>query len=332
MSTLARRALLLGLTGVSLYLLAPSLIEVFSSAPRLSAIQPLWFVPMIVLQAASLVCMALVQRICLHTEAFGPVLSSQVAGNAFARIVPGGGAAGAALQYSMLVSSGAAAAGQAASALTAANLFTFATLLALPVFTLPAILGGAPVADGLGQAALLGVAGFAVMAAIGAMFLVFDEPLARVGRGVQMVRNRLLRGREPLTDLPERLLRERNMVLSALGEKWKRALLFSVGRWMLDYGTLVTALAAVGATPRPSLVLLAYVAAQVLAQIPITPGGLGFVEAGLVGLLALAGVAAADAALATLAYRLVSYWLPLPAGAVATYIHRRRYPAVVATT
>ena len=94
MSTLARRALLLGLTGVSLYLLAPSLIEVFSSAPRLTAIEPLWFLPMIVLQAASLVCMALVQRICLHTEAFGPVLSSQIAGNAFARIVPGGGAAG----------------------------------------------------------------------------------------------------------------------------------------------------------------------------------------------------------------------------------------------
>ncbi len=332
MSTLTRRALFLGLTGVSLYLLAPSLIEVFSTAPQLASIEPLWFVPMILLQAGSLVCMALVQRICLHTDAFGPVLSSAVAANAFARIVPGGGAAGTALQYSMLVSSRAATGGQAASALTAANLFTFATLLALPVFTLPAILGGAPVAHGLGRAALLGAVGFAVMASVGAVFLVFDEPLAKAGRGVQALRNRVLHNRAPLTDLPERLLRERNTVLSAVGEKWKRALLASVARWMLDYGTLVTALAAVGATPRPSVVLLAYVAAQVLAQIPLTPGGLGFVEAGLVGLLALAGVAAAEAALATLAYRLVSYWLPLPAGAAATYIHRRRYPRVVPQT
>jgi uncharacterized protein (TIRG00374 family) len=59
----------------------------------------------------------------------------------------------------------------------------------------------------------------------------------------------------------------------------------------------------------------------------VTPGGLGFVEAGLTGLLALAGVNAADAALATLAYRLVSYWLPLPAGGVAYLVHARRRPA-----
>ena len=62
-----------------------------------------------------------------------------------------------------------------------------------------------------------------------------------------------------------------------------------------------------------ALVLLAYSASMVLAMIPITPGGLGFVEAGLTGLLALAGVNAGDAVLATLAYRMVSFWLPLPA-------------------
>jgi uncharacterized protein (TIRG00374 family) len=60
--------------------------------------------------------------------------------------------------------------------------------------------------------------------------------------------------------------------------------------------------------------------------IPLTPGGLGFVEAGLVGTLTLAGVSAHDAVLATLTYRLVSYWLPIPAGAVAYGAFRRRYP------
>ena len=328
MSNLTRRVVFLALTGVSLYLLAPSLIEVFSTAPRLTALEPTWFVPMIALQAGSLVCMAVVQLICLHAKRLGPVLSSQIAGNAFARIVPGGGAAGAALQYGMLVSSGTVAGGRAASALTAANLFTFATLLALPVFTLPAVIFGAPVDHGLTRAAILGGFGFAAMAGLGAVFLWFDEPLVKVGEWAQMLRNKVRRKGEPRTNLPERLVAERNSVLSALGEKWKRALLASVGRWLLDYGTLLTALAAVGASPRPSLVLLAYVAAQVLAQIPFTPGGLGFVEAGLTGLLALAGVAPADAALATLAYRLVNYWLPLPAGAIATYIHRRRYPRV----
>jgi hypothetical protein len=52
---------------------------------------------------------------------------------------------------------------------------------------------------------------------------------------------------------------------------------------------------------------------------------LGFVEAGLTATLTLAGVSAADAVLATLAYRLVSYWLPLVAGPFAYLAHRHRY-------
>ena len=88
---------------------------------------------------------------------------------------------------------------------------------------------------------------------------------------------------------------------------------------------LAAALAAVGSQPRPSLVLLAFCAAQILAQIPITPGGLGFVEAGLTAMLTLAGVSAGAAVLATFAYRLFSYWLPLPVGLGAFGWHTRRY-------
>jgi hypothetical protein len=73
-------------------------------------------------------------------------------------------------------------------------------------------------------------------------------------------------------------------------------------------------------------VVLAYVAAEVLAQVPFTPGGLGFVEAGLVGTLTLSGVPASDAVVATLLYRLVSYWLPIPLGGIAYLLFRRRHP------
>jgi uncharacterized protein (TIRG00374 family) len=67
------------------------------------------------------------------------------------------------------------------------------------------------------------------------------------------------------------------------------------------------------------------VSTQLLTLVPFTPGGLGFVEAGLVGALTLAGVPPGDALLATLTYRLVSYWLPIPAGGVAYLAFRRRY-------
>lgn len=63
-----------------------------------------------------------------------------------------------------------------------------------------------------------------------------------------------------------------------------------------------------------------------LAIVPITPGGLGFVETGLTGALVLAGVDANSAVVATLLYRLMSFWLPIPVGALAwgTWtVHRR---------
>ncbi|HET9041423.1 MAG TPA: flippase-like domain-containing protein, partial [Gemmatimonadales bacterium] len=126
-----------------------------------------------------------------------------------------------------------------------------------------------------------------------------------------------------LEGLGGRLLAERNRILIVLGRQWWEALLATVGRWAFDYATLLAALAAVGSTPRPGLVLLAFCAAQVLAQIPITPGGLGFVEAGLTATVALAGVGAGDAVLATFAYRLFSYWLPLPLGLVGVALQRR---------
>jgi uncharacterized protein (TIRG00374 family) len=75
-------------------------------------------------------------------------------------------------------------------------------------------------------------------------------------------------------------------------------------------------------------VLLAFCAAQLLAQVPVTPGGLGFVEAGLTATLVLAGVETADALTATFAYRLFAYWLQLPLGLVGVALGRAGTPGV----
>jgi len=168
---------------------------------------------------------------------------------------------------------------------------------------------------------------FVLMVVVGAACAIWDGPLRVAGRAAQAVLNRVRRKHEPITGLPDRLLRERDIILRVLGHQWWEALLLASGRWVLDYLTLIAALYAVGATPRASLVLLAFCAAQLLGTLPLTPGGLGFVEAGLTGTLALAGVGGGAAVVATLAYRLVSFWLPLPAGAVAAFVHRRRYGA-----
>jgi len=72
-------------------------------------------------------------------------------------------------------------------------------------------------------------------------------------------------------------------------------------------------------------VLLAYSAAGIVTLFPVTPGGLGIMEASLSGLLILAGVRVGDAFLATLAYRIASYWLPLLTGPPAYLLFRHRY-------
>ena len=320
--SLRRTVIWLTITGISLYLVAPSLLDVLGSWRDVTRLEPIWLPVMLVLQTASFACLWDLQRVALHGAPWGPVIASQLAGNALAKVAPGGGAVGATLQYRMLVEAGVRRA-EAVSGITAVNLLVFGVVLGLPVLALPAIVRGT-VTRNLVETALVGLLVFAALAGLTSAALAFDAPLAWVGRALQRLRNRLRRDAEPVRRLPERLLAERDLILHALGPRWHRAVLMAVGRWAFDYATLLAALAAVDSHPRPVLVLLAFCAAQVLAQIPVTPGGLGFVEAGLTALLALAGVHGGDAVLATFSYRLFNYWLPLPAGLAAYVAFRRR--------
>jgi hypothetical protein len=320
---LIRRGVMLTLTGAFLYLLAPGLIELFSSWPHLRQVGVGWLALMVALEVGSFACVWLLQKIALDAKRWLPIISSQLAGNAFGRVVPGGGAAAGAFQYRMLREAGLPA-GSIATGLTAVHLLTFATLVALPVLAVPALLGGGDIAEGLVRGVWIALAALVILFTLGALLIATDRPLRSLGRLVEGARNRILRSRPPLEGLPDTLIEERDLIRSAIGARWWEALLASIGKWLLDFGALLAVLAALGVDADPALVLLAYVSASLLGMIPITPGGLGFVEAGLTATLALAGVGAADALVATLAYRLVSFWLPLPFGAVAVPLHRRR--------
>lgn len=316
----------LGITGFGLYVVWPSLATTFSSFPQLANIHPGWFAVMLVLETGAFVSIWMLLRLALRRAGWFKVATTQLASNAVSRILPGGAATGGAMQYVWLVRSGVDAT-TAASGLTAASLISTATVLGLPVLSLPAMLGGAPVDRGLARAAWVGLAAFLLAAAIGTVLLTTDRPLRWVARAVQRTVNLMRRRRPRITGLPDRLSSERDEIRVVFGRRWFEGLVSALGNRLLDYLALLAALVAVGAHPRPSLVLLAYAASVILGMIPITPGGLGFVEAGLTATLTLAGIPAAQATVATLAYRLVSYWLPLPAGAIAGLLFRRAYPA-----
>jgi uncharacterized protein (TIRG00374 family) len=212
--------------------------------------------------------------------------------------------------------------GRAVAGITAVNLLTFAVVLVLPVLALPLLISGR-VNDDLLAPMLSSLVAFAVLAGIAVVMLAADRPLRATASTIERARNKLRRRSPHTHNLADRVQRERDRILAALGDDWPKAVLATIGRWTFEYGILLASLAAVGAHPLPGLVLLAFCLAQVLAQIPVTPGGLGFVETGLTALLALAGVGAGDAVLATFIYRLFTYWLPLPLGLLGVALHRR---------
>jgi uncharacterized protein (TIRG00374 family) len=313
-----------GVAGVSLYFLLPSLLAVFASWRSLAHLDWYFAILVVTSEAASFVCLWELDRIALNTRPWFPIAAAQLSGNAVGRILPGGGVTATAFSASMLRRAGVDT-GQAATAFAASTLLQIATKLALPALALPAIVGGAPISHGLATAAYLGLAVLVLLLAAGVAAFAAEAPLELAGRGIQWLLNATFRRRRHVTGLPQELRADRDFIRTTLGERWQRAVLAAVANTGFDYLALLFALRAVGADPRPSLVLLAYTAAALLALIPLTPGGVGFVEAGLVGTLTLAGVSGSDAVAATLLYRLVAYWLPLPVGGLAYFFFRRRY-------
>jgi uncharacterized protein (TIRG00374 family) len=316
-----KSGVLLLVAAVSLYLLLPTLASVFGSWRSLSHLEWPFAILVFVCEAASYVCLWELDRIALGTSAWFPIACAQLSGNAVGRFVPG---APTPFAVNMLRRAGFDA-GKAAAALTASTGLQLATIATLPLLALPAIIGGAPISHGLASAAYLGIAMLLLLVAAGAAAFATDRPLELAGRGVQWLLNHTIRRHRHVEGLPQQLLADRDFIRTTLGGRWKVAVVAAAGNTGFDYLALLCALRAVRAAPRPSLVLLAYTAAELLALLPFTPGGLGFVEAGLVGTLRLAGVPAGDALAATLLYRLASYWLPIPAGGVAYLLFRRRY-------
>jgi uncharacterized protein (TIRG00374 family) len=324
------RLLFLVVTAICLYLFLPSLVEVFTAWNRLGEVRPLWLAALVACEVLSFVCVWILQGITLQSNNAFAIINSHLAGNAFNRITPGGGATGTALQARMLADAGFDV-GTTISALTAWSALSTITVVALPVFAIPAMIGGTQVPHQLRTTALIGAGVFLLLLAAGAVFLGTRRPVELFAQGLEWVLRHVRPPHaHPPADFSARVFAERDMLRRTLGARWPEALTASIARWAFDFLALLLTLVAIRAHPDPPLVLLAFAAVCVLGLIPLTPGGIGFVEAGLTGTLVLAGVHGESAVLATLVYRLVSFWLPLPVGVAAAWAFRRRYPRAAA--
>ena len=99
-------------------------------------------------------------------------------------------------------------------------------------------------------------------------------------------------------------------------------LLGAVAYWGFDIATLWATCRAFGVAPPVAVVVMGYFIGQLANVIPL-PGGVGGVEGGMIGALIAFGLNGSVAVLAVLAYRAISFWLPIIPGAVAYFQLRR---------
>lgn len=319
------RLIFMGIALVVLYFFLPTIVSLLDKAPQLASVDWWWFILMFALMVGAFVSAWFLTHIAVPDISLFVAACSQLVSNAMAKVLPGGAVAAGATYFQMLSVSGVPT-GQAAVALAAGSFISNLVLFSLPGIAVLIAAVSAPIPEGLAPVALTGTALFILMFTAVFLAVKFDRPLLFVGRLVERVVGwAAQRFHKPWNPTADGFLQRRNEVVQALGRRWQKALIAAVLNWMLDYMVLVVALVAVGADARPSLVLLAFAGSAVLGMIPITPGGLGFVEFGLVAMLTVAGIPGPTATLATLAYRLFQYWLPIPSGAVAYFVFRRRY-------
>lgn len=298
------------------YLVLPQLGGTRHALHLLAHVHGWYVVAAAVLEVLSVLAYAkLTQAVLPRRDApgLGALLRVQLASTAVSHCVPGGGAAGSSVGFRMLTKlqvpssdAGFALATQSlGSALVLNVIFWLALMVSIPVSGFsPLYLSAAGVGTVL-------VAGFVVLVLL-------------CTRGEQRAAEVIERLASPLPFVNEAALRRLfHQVASRLRELSREpqtlavATVWAALNWLLDAASLYVFLGAFGRWVDPDQLLVAYGLANILAVIPITPSGLGVVEGVLVSSLVGFGTPRGIAILGVLAYRLINFWLPIPAGAPA---------------
>lgn len=312
-------ALRIVLVAVAAYLLLPQLAGLEATGRALA--RTTWWVPPAVLglEAASLASYAQLLRQVL--AAFGPrvpfgrVQRAVLGGYALGRTLPGGTAAALAVVTRALredsdspvqVTAGIAAAGLLSSLVLA---------LLLPVGLVLELAAGHGGAGAVGAAVLLAAA-LAGIVAVARMAVRRPEA---VGQRATRIAGVLLRG--PLRRIePERAGRAAERAVASLDRllgdprALGRAAVWAAANWLLDLAVLTLLAVTIGRGVPLAGLPLAYVLGQWVLAVPLTPGGVGTVEAAMTTALVAVGAPGGAAAATVLGWRLVSHWLPILVG------------------
>jgi uncharacterized membrane protein YbhN (UPF0104 family) len=209
------------------------------------------------------------------------------------------------------------------------NIFT---KLALPVVALALL-----VVTGHSNAALVGAAVVGVVVLVVAVVLlalVFKSSsmARRVGEFIGRIGSALLRPfhRGPVVGMGERAVKFRRETIILVGRRWFQLTWTTVLSHVALFFVLLLALRHMGVDEQelPGVEVFAVFAfSRLLSAIPITPGGVGVIDLGYIGgMTAIDTAAGAEAQIvaAVLLFRVLTYGIQIPMGAVTYFIWRAK--------
>jgi uncharacterized protein (TIRG00374 family) len=323
---MVKYAIWLILAGVAVWVISGKTDELAGASGYLEDMSWQWLVVGAVAEAASIVAYAALQRRLLAAGevrvGLAPLTGITLAGNAIENSLPGGMAFSAIWAFRQFRVRGAD---------EVLSTWTLVAQTALSQVALVALaLAGLALSDSRGSALdLVGViVGMAVLASgIVALWSQRARLLPRTAAILHLTK-RLFHW--PQGDPRQAVAHaiERMESVTPSGRDWLVGASMALANWVFDLVCLATAFLAVHTHVPWRGLVLAYGAAQLAANLPITPGGLGVVEGSLTIALVAYGGAEASTVAAVLLYRLMSFWALLPTGWLAwgalSWITRRR--------
>ena len=298
------------------FLVLPQIHGTRRALKQLGQVHVPYLIAGVAFEAAALVSYAFLTRAVLPREGSPSVptlLRVQLSTLGFSHVAPGGAAAGSPLGYRLLTHAGVegpdAAFALATQGMGSAVVLNALLWLAL-VVSIP-INGFNPIYL---TAAIVGIVAIAAFAALVVGLTRGEERsaklLAAVAAHIPLLDERTI------DDLVHRVA-ERLRELGTDRELLMRAAGWAAANWLLDAASLWVFVAAFGYRVSIVGLLVSFGLANVLAALPITPGGLGVVEAVLTSTLVGFGTPSTVAILGVASYRLLNFWLPIPLGALA---------------
>jgi uncharacterized protein (TIRG00374 family) len=271
-----------------------------------------WIIPAALAEAASYVSFAALQQELLAAgDVPVPLVTLTgitLAGNAIQNTLPAGAILSVGYSFRLFRRYGAddVLSGWAIVAMGAVSLITISALAAIGL--------GLAASTGSALDLVTSIVGVAATAALVIFAWTRREFLLEHSEGLIRLIQRLFHrpkgdARQVMTEVRARI----GMVTPSRGE-WMWATTYAMGNWLLDLCCLALSFLAIGTGVPWDGLLLAYAAAQLAANLPITPGGLGVVEGSLTVALVAFGGGEVSTVAAVLLYRLMNFWAMLPLG------------------